>query len=65
MWIADLRPAAEISADAVEYSAMKWFESAARIVLIAAAVLIGATVVRNVTDALTEVAQISVAAIGR
>jgi hypothetical protein len=33
--------------------AMQWFESTARVVIIALVVLIGAAVVRNVTDALT------------
>jgi hypothetical protein len=33
---------------------MKWIEAAARALVIAAAVLIGATIVRNITDALTD-----------
>lgn len=34
---------------------MQWFETTARVIVIALVVLIGAAVVRNVTDALTTV----------
>ncbi len=39
-----------------ERNAMEWFDAMARVLLIATIVLVGATLVRNVTDTLTTVA---------
>jgi len=56
MQIATLRGMADIDGAHSRRDPMRWFEALARAALIAAVVLIGAAVVRNVTDALTTVA---------
>jgi hypothetical protein len=53
MQIAVLSNSADIPATQTRSEAMLWFEATARVLLLAIAVLIGAAVVRNVTDALT------------
>jgi hypothetical protein len=53
MQIAVLRHSADIRGAQARSEAMQWFEAVARAVLIAVVVMIGAVVVRNVTDALT------------
>ncbi len=53
MQIAVLSNSADIRATQTRSEAMLWFEAAARALLLALVVLIGAAVVRNVTDALT------------
>lgn len=56
MQIATLRGKADTDGAQSRRDAMRWFEITARAALIACVVLIGAAVVRNVTDALTTVA---------
>ncbi len=53
MQIAVLSNSADIRATQTRSEAMLWFETTARALLLAIVVLIGAAVVRNVTDALT------------
>jgi hypothetical protein len=53
MQIAVLHASMHTSLGQSRSEAMQWFEAVARTILIAAIVLIGAAVVRNVTDALT------------
>jgi hypothetical protein len=53
MQIATLRGMADIDGVQSRRDAMRWFEALARAALIAAVVLIGAAVVRNVTDSMT------------
>jgi hypothetical protein len=56
MQIAVLSDPADIRATQTRSEAMLWFEATARALLLAIVVLIGAAVVRNVTDALTAAA---------
>jgi hypothetical protein len=56
MQIATLRSMADMDGAQSRRDAMQWFEALARAILLATVVLIGAAVVRNVTDALTTVA---------
>jgi hypothetical protein len=53
MQIATLSHSADIRGAKARSEAMQWFEATARVVIIALVVLIGAAVVRNVTDTLT------------
>jgi hypothetical protein len=53
MQIAVLSKSADTRATQTRSEVMLWFEAAARALLLAIVVLIGAAVVRNVTDALT------------
>ncbi len=55
MQIAILPGSAHSVPDHSGRSAMEWFDTMARVLLIATIVLIGATLVRNVTDTLTAV----------
>jgi hypothetical protein len=53
MQIATLCRSVDIRGVQPRGEAMQWFEAAARMIIMALVVLIGAAVVRNVTDALT------------
>jgi hypothetical protein len=53
MRIAALHDSADTRGAQARSEAMQWFEAIARAVVIALVVLIGASIVRNVTDALT------------
>ncbi len=55
MQIETLSHSADIRGVQARSEAMQWFETTARVIIIALVVLIGAAVVRNVTDALTTV----------